>query len=112
MMTTPLPDQAQPVIHTTPTQQQERYVETFPSEQGRSSSIYTFPNRTQSRPNITSIPLPRNDIRDNIYLSDGSNTVRVGRWMSQTEYNAMMKTGKVQMSPNGNTTHMWQIQPI
>ncbi|PYG83894.1 RHS repeat-associated protein [Ruminiclostridium sufflavum DSM 19573] len=33
-------------------------------------------------------------------------TTRVGRWMSQAEYDTMVKTGKVQMSPNGNTTYV------
>ncbi len=33
-----------------------------------------------------------------------SETVRVGRWMSPEEYNKMIETGKVQMSPNGNRT--------
>lgn len=35
-----------------------------------------------------------------------SNTIRVGRWMSETEYNEMIKSGKVQMSSNGNTTYV------
>jgi len=35
-----------------------------------------------------------------------SNTVRVGRWMSVEEYGKMLETGKVQMSPNGNTTYV------
>ncbi len=34
-----------------------------------------------------------------------SNTVRVGRWMSQTEYDQMVKSGKVQMSKD-NKTHV------
>ena len=33
-------------------------------------------------------------------------TVRVGRWMSVSEYQMMLNTGKVQMSPNGNTTYV------
>lgn len=36
----------------------------------------------------------------------GSSTTRVGRWMSEDEYNKMIETGKVQMSPNGNTTYV------
>ena len=32
-----------------------------------------------------------------------SGTTRVGRWMSESEYDEMVATGKVQMSPNGNT---------
>jgi RHS repeat-associated protein len=36
----------------------------------------------------------------------GSSTTRVGRWMSVAEYNKMVETGKVQMSPNGNTTYV------
>ncbi len=35
-----------------------------------------------------------------------NSTKRVGRWMSQAEYDSMVKTGKVQMSPNGNTTYV------
>lgn len=34
------------------------------------------------------------------------NTASVGRWMSQAEYDKMVKTGKVQMSPNGNKTYV------
>lgn len=34
-----------------------------------------------------------------------STTTRVGRWMSQTEYDSMIKTGKVQESFTG-TTHV------
>lgn len=30
----------------------------------------------------------------------------VGRWMSNDEYNKMIDTGKVQMSPNGNRTYV------
>ena len=30
----------------------------------------------------------------------------VGRWMSPDEYNKMLKTGRVQMSSNGNTTYV------
>lgn len=33
-----------------------------------------------------------------------ASTTRVGRWMSTEEYQAMKSSGKVQMSPNGNTT--------
>ena len=36
----------------------------------------------------------------------GSNTISVGRWMSEAEYNKMLDTGKVQMSPNGNTAYV------
>ena len=36
----------------------------------------------------------------------GSDTTRVGRWMSQEEYSKMVETGKVQMSPNGNTSYV------
>ena len=32
--------------------------------------------------------------------------VRVGRWMSQSEYDKMIETGRVQMSPSGNTTYV------
>lgn len=35
---------------------------------------------------------------------DGNSTV--GRWMSNDEYNKMIDTGKVQMSPNGNRTYV------
>jgi len=35
-----------------------------------------------------------------------SGTTRVGRWMSQAEYDKMVKTGRVQMSPNGNTAYV------
>lgn len=35
-----------------------------------------------------------------------SNSTRVGRWMSEAEYNQMIETGKVQMSPNGNTIYV------
>ena len=30
----------------------------------------------------------------------------VGRWMSEDEYNKMIESGRVQMSPNGNTTYV------
>lgn len=33
-------------------------------------------------------------------------TSTVGRWMSVDEYNKMIDSGKVQMSPNGNTTYV------
>jgi hypothetical protein len=33
-------------------------------------------------------------------------TTQVGRWMSEAEYNKMVETGKVQMSPNGNTAYV------
>ena len=36
----------------------------------------------------------------------GSETTRVGRWMSREEYAKMVETGKVQMSPNGNTSYV------
>ena len=36
----------------------------------------------------------------------GKSTTRVGRWMSESEYNKMVSTGKVQMSPNGNTAYV------
>ncbi|MBE6047566.1 MAG: hypothetical protein E7213_04020 [Clostridium sp.] len=39
-------------------------------------------------------------------LKGGSGTTRVGRWMSQEEYAKMVETGKVQMSPNGNTSYV------
>ncbi len=35
---------------------------------------------------------------------DGNSTV--GRWMSNDEYNKMIDTGKVQMSPNGNRNYV------
>ena len=35
-----------------------------------------------------------------------TSTTRVGRWMSIDEYKAMQSTGKVQMSPEGNTTYV------
>ena len=38
--------------------------------------------------------------------SSDIDTTTVGRWMSETEYNKMKETGKVQMSPNGNTTYV------
>ena len=34
------------------------------------------------------------------------NLARVGRWMSATEYQKMVETNTVQMSPNGNTTYV------
>ncbi|GHU38244.1 hypothetical protein FACS1894192_09350 [Bacilli bacterium] len=37
-------------------------------------------------------------------VDDSSSTV--GRWMSQTEYDKMAETGRVQVSPNGNTTYV------
>jgi hypothetical protein len=36
----------------------------------------------------------------------GSNTTRVGRWMSQAEYDKMVNTGKVQESHTSNTTYV------
>ena len=33
-------------------------------------------------------------------------TTKVGRWMSQAEYDKMLETGRVQMSPNGNRTYV------
>ena len=39
-------------------------------------------------------------------VENGSGTTRVGRWMSQEEYAKMVETGKVQMSPNGNTSYV------
>ena len=33
-------------------------------------------------------------------------TTRVGRWMSRSEYNEMLRTGRVQASPDGNTTYV------
>lgn len=43
----------------------------------------------------------------NSFQSTGSlETTRVGRWMSQQEYDQMVSTGRVQMSPNGNTTYV------
>lgn len=33
-------------------------------------------------------------------------TSKVGRWMSDDEFNMMTETGKVQMSPNGNRTYV------
>ena len=38
--------------------------------------------------------------------SSVNNTTRVGRWMSKGEYQKMKNSGKVQMSPNGNTTYV------
>ena len=35
-----------------------------------------------------------------------NHTSTVGRWMSVDEYNKMLDSGKVQMSPNGNTTYV------
>jgi hypothetical protein len=35
---------------------------------------------------------------------DSTENTTVGRWMSTTEYDKMVETGKVQMSPQGNTT--------
>ena len=32
--------------------------------------------------------------------------ITVGRWMSQSEYEKMVATGRVQVSPNGNTTYV------
>ena len=38
--------------------------------------------------------------------SSNIETTTVGRWMSEVEYDKMKETGKVQMSPNGNTTYV------
>ena len=49
---------------------------------------------------------------DNTHTSQGANSnkpselTRVGRWMSKGEYEAMIKTGKVQMSPDGNRAYV------
>ena len=45
-------------------------------------------------------------ISERLSVKGGSGTTRVGRWMSQEEYAKMVETGKVQMSPNGNTTYV------
>lgn len=37
---------------------------------------------------------------------ENSSMVRVGRWMSRAEYDKMVKTGRVQMSPNGNRSYV------
>jgi len=43
----------------------------------------------------------------NLYeVEKASNTTRVGRWMSKDEYLKMVDSGKVQMSPNGNTAYV------
>lgn len=44
------------------------------------------------------------NMRD-IVLESGSNTTRVGRWMSKEEYNKMILSGKVQMSGD-NKVHV------
>ncbi len=35
-----------------------------------------------------------------------NDTTKVGRWMSENEYEKMVETSRVQMSPNGNTTYV------
>ena len=51
-------------------------------------------NITSANETINSDPLTKN------------HTSTVGRWMSVDEYNKMLDSGKVQMSPNGNTTYV------
>ena len=45
-------------------------------------------------------------ISQRVSVKGGSGTTRVGRWMSKEEYAKMVETGKVQMSPNGNTSYV------
>lgn len=49
---------------------------------------------------------PGSLVRNSIQGAGNTNTTRVGRWMLQAEYDNMVKTGKVQMSPNGNTSYV------
>ena len=45
-------------------------------------------------------------ISQRLSVKGESGTTKVGRWMSQEEYAKMVETGKVQMSPNGNTSYV------
>ena len=48
----------------------------------------------------------RQDTSSAIEGPSNAETIRVGRWMSKAEYDEMINTGKVQMSPNGNRTYV------
>ena len=47
-----------------------------------------------------------NSTARSIPSNDSKNLTRVGRWMSKAEYDNMVKTGKVQMSPDGNRAYV------
>lgn len=45
-------------------------------------------------------------VENSFKVAAKAETTRVGRWMSQAEYDKMIETGKVQMSTNGNRTYV------
>lgn len=72
---------------------------TITSGKGAQTSTTNSANRK-----LTDGAVAGDNIGNSLRTENGNSTV--GRWMSNEEYNKMVETGKVQMSPNGNRTYV------